>query len=119
MRVVSLAYDTPTGLLFIPIKDYLKNNLKKVWELWPAQDFSLRRGNYITKKVRIVLLACDTSTGPPLHSYQMSSKYTKVKGYKVMKRTRMWRRTDGQTDAMLITISPEAISQGTNGPTYI
>ena len=31
------------------------------------------------KTVRVVSLACDTHTGPPLHSYQTLTKY--VKGY--------------------------------------
>ena len=30
---------------------------KKIWELWPAQDFGFRGDNYITKKVRVVSLA--------------------------------------------------------------
>ena len=38
-----------------------------VWELWPAQDFGFRGDNYITKKVRVVSLAWDMPTGPPLH----------------------------------------------------
>ena len=35
------------------------------------------------KKVRIVSLACDTPTGPPLHFYKLFSKY--VLGYGVHK----------------------------------
>ena len=31
---------------------------------------------YITKKVRVVSLACDTSTGPPLHPYQIWKQST-------------------------------------------
>ena len=50
-----------------------------VWELWPAQDFSFRGDNYIMKTVRVVSLACDTPTGPPVLSYQILSKY--VQGY--------------------------------------
>ena len=50
-----------------------------VWELWPAEDFSFRAGNYIMKIVRVVSLAYDMPTGPPLHSYQIFSKY--VDGY--------------------------------------
>ena len=51
-----------------------------VWELWPAQFFGFRGDNYISKKVRVVSLACDVPTGPPLHSYQILSKY--VQGYR-------------------------------------
>ena len=46
-----------------------------VWELWPAQDFSFRGDNYIMKKVRVVSLAHDTPTGPPLRFYKTLSKY--------------------------------------------
>ena len=59
---------------------------QSVWELLPAQDFSFRRDNYIWKTVRVVPLARDTPTGPPLiptKHYQIMSK-----GIKVMERTR-------------------------------
>ena len=49
-------------------------------ELWPAQDFGLRGDNYITKKVRVVSLARDTPTGPPLQPYQLLSNYLKQYG---------------------------------------
>ena len=48
---------------------------RPVWELWPAQDLGFRGDNYITKTVRVVCLACDMPTSPPLHSYQVLSKY--------------------------------------------
>ena len=50
-------------------------SLEIVWELWPAQDFGFRGDNYITKTVRVVSLAHDMPIGPPLHSYQILSKY--------------------------------------------
>ena len=40
-----------------------------VWELWPAQDFGFREDNYIMKTLRVVSLARDMPTGPPLHSH--------------------------------------------------
>ena len=46
-----------------------------LWELWPAEDFSFRGNNYTLKTVRVVSLASDTPTGPPLHFYQILSKY--------------------------------------------
>ena len=46
-----------------------------VWKLWPAQGFKFRRDNYITKKMRVVSLAWDMPTGPPLYSYQILSKF--------------------------------------------
>ena len=49
-------------------------------ELWPAQDFGLRGDNYITKKVRVVSLARDTPTGPPLQPYQLLPNYLKQYG---------------------------------------
>ena len=48
-----------------------------VWELRPAQDFSFRGDNNITKKVRVVSLAQDKHTGPPFLFYQTLSKYVK------------------------------------------
>ena len=44
-------------------------------ELWPAEDFGFRGDNYIKKTVRVVSLARDMPTGPPLHSYQILSNY--------------------------------------------
>ena len=62
---------------------FLPNILKlsqTVWELWPAQDFGVRGDDYITKTVRVVSLARDTPTGPPLHSYQIYSNYLRQYG---------------------------------------
>ena len=57
-----------------------------VWELWPAQDLGFRGDKYITWKVRIVSLAYDTSSGPYLCLYQISSKYFKLlRSYEVRK----------------------------------
>ena len=42
-----------------------------VWELWPTQDLGCMGDKYITKKVRVVSLACDMPTGPPLYPYQI------------------------------------------------
>ena len=39
--------------------------------------FLLQGDNYITNKVRVVSLARDTPTGPPLHPYQILSNYLK------------------------------------------
>ena len=58
-----------------------------VRELWPAQDFGFRGDNYIRKIVRVVSLARDIPTGPPIyssHHYQNMSNRIKV-----MERTRM------------------------------
>ena len=60
-----------------------------VWKLWPAQDFGFRGDNYIMTTVRVVSLAHDTTTGPPLHSYQIKYYQSMSKGIKVMERTRM------------------------------
>ena len=52
-----------------------------VSKLWTAQDFGFRGDNYITKKkLRVVSLACDTPTGPPLHFYQILLYYLKQCG---------------------------------------
>ena len=50
-----------------------------VWELWPKKDFGFRGDNYIMKTVRVVSLAHNKPTGPPLRFYPTLSKY--VKGY--------------------------------------
>ena len=39
-----------------------------------------REDNFITKKVRVVSLATDMPTGPPLHPYQILSNYLKQYG---------------------------------------
>ena len=44
-----------------------------------VQDFGIRGSNYIIKKVRVVSLACDMPTDPPLHFYKTLSQY--VLGY--------------------------------------
>ena len=67
-------------LLFLP--NIIKLS-QTVWELWPAQDFGFGGDNYIRKTVKVVSLACDTPTYPPLHYQNMS------KGIKVMECTRM------------------------------
>ena len=59
--------------------------------------------------MRVVSLACDVPTGPPLHSYQILSKY--VQGY-LSYGVHKDASTDGQTDAVLIAISPEPIGRG-------
>ena len=41
-------------------------------------DFCFRGDNYIMKEVRVVSLAWDMPTGPPLHSHQNISKGIKV-----------------------------------------
>ena len=40
--------------------------------------FYLRGDNYIIKKVRVVSLVRDRTTGPPLHPYQIVSNYLKT-----------------------------------------
>ena len=62
---------------------FLPNIIKiclRVSKLWSAQDFCFRGDNYTTNKVRVVSLACDTPTGPPLHPYQILSNYLKQYG---------------------------------------
>ena len=53
----------------------------RVSKLWSAQDFGFRGDNYIMKKkVRVVSLARDMSTGPSLHLYQILLYYLKQYG---------------------------------------
>ena len=57
----------------MPLPNIIKICLR-VSKLWSAQDFGFRGDNYITKKkVRVVSLARDKPTGPPLHFYQILS----------------------------------------------
>ena len=51
----------------------LSNHLNQ-YGRWPAQDFCFGGDNFITRKVRVVSLARDTPSGPPLHPYQILSK---------------------------------------------
>ena len=44
------------------------------------QYFCFRGDNYIANRVRVVSLAGDTPTGPPLHPYQILSNYLKQYG---------------------------------------
>ena len=77
---------------------FLPNIIKlsqTVWELWPAQNFGFRGDNCIKKTVRVVSLACNVPTGPPLHSYQILSKYVqRYQSYGANKDA----STDGWTD---------------------
>ena len=80
--VVSLAQTCMLDLLFISTIYYqnMSKGIKvmertRFWELLPAQDFGFRGDNYITKKMRVVSLASNMPTGPPLHSYQILPKY--------------------------------------------
>ena len=62
---------------------FLPNIIKiclRVAKLWPAQDFGFRGDDYFTNNVRVVSLARDTPTGPPLHPYQILSNYLKQYG---------------------------------------
>ena len=69
LHVTHLLFDTNASAKYY-------QNMSKVSKLWKAQDFGFRGDNYIMeKKVRIVSLACDTPTGPPLHLYQILSYY--------------------------------------------
>ena len=54
-------------LFFIPTKYYqiISNSM----EVMACTRFRLQGDNYITKTVRVVFLACDAPTGPPLQSY--------------------------------------------------
>ena len=86
VRVVSLARDMPTGLLFILTKNYqnmfkgIKVMKRTKMRLRMDGDFCFRGDNYITKKVRVISLARETRTGPPLHLYQILSNYLKQYG---------------------------------------
>ena len=56
----------------------------RVSKLWSTQgrvyNFCFRGDNYIMNTVRVVSLARDTPTGPPLHPYQILSNYLKQYG---------------------------------------
>ena len=56
------AYWSTSSFLPNIIKVYLR-----VSKLWSTQDFGFRGGTYVMKNVRVVSLACDTTTGLPLH----------------------------------------------------
>ena len=110
MRVVSLTHNMPTCPPLHPYQ-ILSNIIKLSQTVWPAQDFGFRGDNYITKKVKFSLfsLARNMPTGPPLHCYQILSKY--FKGYQSY-REHKDASTDRQMDAMLIAIFQEPIGRG-------
>ena len=64
-------------LLFLPTKYYqiISNSMG----VMACRRFLLQGDNYIRKIMRVVSLACEVPTGPPLHSYQTLPKY--VLGY--------------------------------------
>ena len=65
------------------------------------------------KKVTVVSLVCDAPSGPPLHSYQILSKYVQgYRSYDAHKDASTDRRMDGRTNTMLNSISPEPIGRG-------
>ena len=56
-------------------------NMSKGIKVMERKIFASGGDNYIMeKKVRVVSLACDTPTCPPLHLYQMLSYYLKQYG---------------------------------------
>ena len=64
----------------MPLPNIIKICLR-VSKLRSAQDFGFRGDNYIMKKeVRVVFLACNMPTGPPVHFYLILSYYLKQYG---------------------------------------
>ena len=83
VRVVFLHTTHLLVLLYIPTKYYQSMSKGiKVMECtrMRLQYFCFWGDNYITNKVRVVSLAQDTPTGPPLHPYQILSNYLKQCG---------------------------------------
>ena len=74
--IVLLVCDTLTWPDLMSLLNIIKLS-QTIWELWPAQYFGFRGDEYMTKKVRIVSLAHDTSSGHYLCLYQILSKYFK------------------------------------------
>ena len=79
VTVVSLACDMPTSpplhsyqILPKYVKGYQSYGMHK-----DDYNFCFRGDNYITNKVRVVSLARDMPTGPPLYPYQILSNYLK------------------------------------------
>ena len=73
MKVVSLARNTPTGPPLISTKYYqiISNSMG----VMACTKFRLQ-GRYLhNEDSGVVSLACDTFTGPSLHSYQILLKY--------------------------------------------
>ena len=82
-RVVSLARDRPTVLLYIPTKYYqsMSKDIKGMERTrMRLQYFCFRGDNYIKNKVRVVSLAWNMHTDPPLYPYQNLSNYLKQYG---------------------------------------
>ena len=72
VKVVALASDTPTGppLLFYQIlSKYVE--WYQSYGAYKDEITTINGNNYITKKMRIVSLACDTPTGPLVHPCQI------------------------------------------------
>ena len=71
-------------LIYVPTIYY--HLPQTVWELYSAQDFCFRGDNHIMKKVKVVSLARDTPTCPPIHLYQILSNYLKQYGSYVVQK---------------------------------
>ena len=92
-----------TQHLFWSSSSSLRNIIKLSQTLWPAQIFGFRRDIYITKIVSC--LSCTRHSYWSCHLF-LPDIQNMAKGIKIVGRTRMRRRTDRRTDAMLIAISP-------------
>ena len=74
LHVTHLLFDTNASTKYM----YYQNMSKGIKVM---EDFGFWGNNYIIKKkVRVVSLACNTPTGPPLHLYQILTNYLKHYG---------------------------------------
>ena len=78
-RVVILVCDMSSGPVLHFCQVPLKNSKEYSSYRADTKSFSNKNkgGNSKSKKVRVVILVCDTSSCPDLHFYQVSSKYSK------------------------------------------
>ena len=74
LHVTHLLFDTNASTKYY-------QNMSKGIKVMERKIFGFRGDNSIMeKKVKVVSLACDTPTGPPLHLYQILSYYLKQYG---------------------------------------
>ena len=84
---LSFLYVTRRLVLFYISSKYHKSIPKGLWLTERTQNYDLKSGdNAKSKKGRVVILVCDTSSSPVLHFCQVLSKYSK--GYSVTEQTR-------------------------------
>ena len=106
-RVVTLVRDTLSGLYYLSTKYHRKipkctkeccrprrglNPRPPGLQSDGASNWATKAGYSKSKKARVVIFLCDTSTRPDLHFYQVKKVFKLQSGQEVLRRRRHWRQ---------------------------